>query len=37
MAVVITFGGNVPVNRIARVTGQYAKYSSTALAEVDGV
>ena len=37
MAVVLTFGGKVPVTKIARVAGQYAKPRSADFEEVDGV
>ena len=37
MAVVLTFGGKVPVTKIARVAGQYAKPRSADLETVDGV
>jgi len=37
MAVVLTFGGKVPVTKIARVAGQYAKPRSSDLEEVNGV
>lgn len=37
MAVVLTFGGKVPVTKIARVAGQYAKPRSSDLETIDGV
>jgi len=37
MAVVLTFGGKVPVTKIARVAGQYAKPRSADLETIDGV
>lgn len=37
MAVVLTFGGKVPVTKIARVAGQYAKPRSADFEEIDGV
>ena len=37
MAVVLTFGGKVPVTKIARMAGQYAKPRSADLETIDGV
>ena len=37
MAVVLTFGGKLPVTKIARVAGQYAKPRSSDLETIDGV
>ena len=37
MAVVLTFGGKVPVTKIARVAGQYAKPRSSDFEEINGV
>lgn len=37
MAVVLTFGGKVPVTKIARVAGQYAKPRSADLETIEGV
>ena len=37
MAVVLTFGGKVPVTKIARVAGQYAKPRSADFEDVNGV
>ncbi len=37
MAIVLTFGGQRPVTKIARVAGQFAKPRSADLEEVDGV
>lgn len=37
MAVVLTFGGKVPVTKIARVAGQYAKPRSADFETIDGV
>ncbi len=37
MAIVLTFGGKVPVTKIARVAGQYAKPRSSDFEEIDGV
>lgn len=37
MAVVLTFGGKVPVTKIARMAGQYAKPRSADFEEIDGV
>lgn len=37
MAVVLTFGGKVPVTKIARVAGQYAKPRSSDFEEFNGV
>lgn len=37
MAVVLTFGGKVPVTKIARVAGQYAKPRSSDFETIDGI
>jgi len=37
MAVVLTFGGKVPITKIARMAGQYAKPRSSDLETIDGV
>ena len=37
MAVVLTFGGKVPVTKIARMAGQYAKPRSADLETIDGI
>ena len=37
MAVVLTFGGKVPVTKIARMAGQYAKPRSADMETIDGV
>jgi 3-deoxy-7-phosphoheptulonate synthase len=37
MAVVLTFGGKVPVTKIARMAGQYAKPRSADFETIDGV
>jgi 3-deoxy-7-phosphoheptulonate synthase len=37
MAVVLTFGGKVPVTKIARMAGQYAKPRSSDFEEINGV
>lgn len=37
MAVVLTFAGKVPVTKVARVAGQYAKPRSADLETIDGV
>ena len=37
MAVVLTFGGKVPITKIARMAGQYAKPRSSDLETIDGI
>ena len=37
MAIVMTFAGNCPVTKVARMAGQYAKPRSSDLETIDGV